>query len=330
MNDRAERRAAPKPAHVPSGDRPTYPVGEGHHLLGVDLGGTKIEVAALARDDGRFLLRERIATPRTGYDAVVGAIVALVRAAEAKLGVSGLPLGVGIPGCISPVTGLVKGANSTFLNDRALDRDLQALLQRPVRAQNDANCLAVSEAVDGAAAGERVVFAVILGTGVGAGIAIDGRAWAGHQGVAGEWGHNPAPQIDGDERVLRMACWCGRGDCNETLLSGPGLAADHARQGGAAIDAPAIVRAAAVGDAAAQASMRRYTERLARALAQIVNVLDPSAIVLGGGMSNIDALYADVPQRWAPHVFSDSVATPLLRAKHGDSSGVRGAAWLWR
>ena len=193
---------------------------------------------------------------------------------------------------MSPATGLVKGANSTALNGRTLDRDLQQLLQRPVRVDNDANCLAVSEAVDGAAAGERVVFAVILGTGVGAGVAIDGRAWVGHQGIAGEWGHNPAPLVEGDESVLRLRCWCGRGECNETLLSGPGLAADHARHGGAALDAPAIVAAAAAGDATAQASVERYRERLARALAQVINVLDPSAIVLGGGISNIDALYA--------------------------------------
>jgi fructokinase len=299
-------------------------------LLGVDLGGTKIEIAALSRDDGRFLLRERVATPREGYDAVLKTIEALVQRAESQLGVESLPLGIGIPGCISPATGLVKGANSTALNGRALDRDLQQLLQRPVRVDNDANCLAASEAVDGAAAGLRVVFAVILGTGVGAGIAIDCRAWPGHQGIAGEWGHNPAPIIEGDEAVARMRCWCGRGECNETLLSGPGLAADHARVGGNAIDAPALVSRAATGDAAAQASFGRYRERLARALAQVINVLDPSAIVLGGGMSNIDALYADVPRRWAPHVFSDTVTTPLLRAKHGDSSGVRGAAWLWR
>jgi fructokinase len=298
-------------------------------LLGVDLGGTKIEIAALARDDGRVLLRERVATPRGGYGAVLQAIAALVRSAEAKLGFSALPLGIGIPGCISPSTGLVKGANSTSLNGQALDRDLAALLQRPVRVDNDANCLAASEAVDGAAAGERVVFAVILGTGVGAGIAIDGRAWAGRNGVAGEWGHNPAPLVAGDERVPRLQCWCGRGECNETLLSGPGFAADHVRHGGAAQAAPAIV-AAAGDDPLARASLDRYRERLAHALAQIINVLDPSAIVLGGGMSNVDALYGDVPRRWAPHVFSDSVGTPLLRAKHGDSSGVRGAAWLWR
>jgi fructokinase len=299
-------------------------------LLGVDLGGTKIEIAALSRSDGRFVLRERVATPRGGYAAVLQAIAALVHGAEAQLGVKGLPLGIGIPGCISPATGLVKGANSTALIGHALDKDLEHALQRPVRAENDANCLAVSEAVDGAAAGERVVFAVILGTGVGAGIAIDGRAWTGRQGVAGEWGHNPAPRVDGDERVARLQCWCGRGECNETLLSGPGLAADHARHGGAALDAPAIVAAVSTGDAAARASIDRYRERLARALAQIINVLDPSAIVLGGGMSNIDALYEDVPRRWLPHVFSDAVTTPLLRAKHGDSSGVRGAAWLWR
>lgn len=299
-------------------------------LLGVDLGGTKIEVVALSRDDGHVLLRERVATPRGGYAAVLRAIEGLVLGAESQLGVEGLPLGIGIPGCISPATGLVKGANSTGLNGHALDKDLERALQRPVRAENDANCLAVSEAVDGAAAGEHVTFAVILGTGVGAGIAIDGRVWAGRQGVAGEWGHNPAPHVDGDERVARLQCWCGRGECNETLLSGPGMAADHARRGNARLDAPAIVAAALAGDEAARASFDRYRERLARALAQIINVLDPSAIVLGGGMSNLDALYDDVPRRWLPHVFSDTVSTPLLRARHGDSSGVRGAAWLWR
>jgi fructokinase len=302
-------------------------------LLGVDLGGTKIEIAALVRDDGRFLLRERVATPREGHATVLQAIAALVSKAESVLGVSGLPLGVGIPGCISPATGLVKGANSTGLNGHALDRELQQLLQRPVRCENDANCLAVSEAVDGAAAGEPVVFAVILGTGVGAGVAIDGRAWPGRQGVAGEWGHNPAPFVEGDEHLARMQCWCGRGECNETLLSGPGFVADHARQGGAAKDAQQIVAAASdalAHDVLARASLARYGERLARALAQIINLLDPSAIVLGGGMSNIEALYSEVPRRWARHVFSDTVTTPLLRAKHGDSSGVRGAAWLWR
>jgi fructokinase len=299
-------------------------------LLGLDLGGTKIEIAALARTDGRMLLRERMATPRGGYDAVLLAIAALVRSAEAQLGVSGVPLGVGIPGCISPASGRVKGANSTALNGHTLHQDMEQSLQRPVRIANDANCLAVSEAVDGAGAGERMVFAAILGTGVGAGVAIDGLAWTGRHGVAGEWGHNPAPRVDGDETVQRLQCWCGRGECNETLLSGPGLAADHARHGHAAIDAPAIVSAAAAGEAAARATLDRYADRLARALAQIINVLDPSAIVLGGGMSNVESLYREVPQRWSRHVFSDTVSTPLLRAMHGDSSGVRGAAWLWR
>jgi fructokinase len=299
-------------------------------LLGIDLGGTKTEVAVLARDDGRFLLRERIATPRDGYRAILEAIAALVRSAEATLAVDGLPLGIGIPGCLSPVRGRVKGANSTALNGHPLNHDLQQLLQRPVRVDNDANCLAASEAVDGAGAGERVIFAAILGTGTGAGIAIDGRVWPGRQGVAGEWGHNPAPRVTGDEQVPRLACWCGRGECHETLLSGPGLAADHARHGGAPLDAPAIVAAAGAGDAAAAATLARYHERLARALAQVINILDPSVIVLGGGMSNVDAIYDEVPRRWVPHVFSDSVTTPLRRAVHGDSSGVRGAAWLWR
>jgi fructokinase len=299
-------------------------------LIGIDLGGTKIEVAALARDDGRILLRERVDTPREGYDAVLRAIAGLVQLAECQLGTQGLPLGLGIPGCLSPATGLVKGANSTALNGHALDRDLQALLVRPVRVENDANCLAVSEAVDGAAAGAPVVFAAILGTGVGAGIAIDGRAWTGANGIAGEWGHNPAPRLPDDERVEAPRCWCGRGACNETLLSGPGWAAEHARHAGGALDARAIAALAAAGDAATAASLERYVDRLARALAQVVNLLDPSVIVLGGGLSNIEMLFDAVPRRWGPYVFSDRVDTPLRRARHGDSSGVRGAAWLWR
>ena len=299
-------------------------------LLGIDLGGTKIEIAALDRDAGHFLLRERIDTPRGGYDAVLRALAGLVDAAEAKLGVRGLPLGVGMPGSLSPASGLVQGANSTALNGQPFDRDLARLLGRPVRLQNDANCLAVSEAVDGAAAGARMVFAAILGTGVGAGLAIDGRAWTGRHAIAGEWGHNPAPRLAADADMPPPACWCGRGACNETLLSGPGLAADHQRHGGAALTAPALVEAALAGDARAGASLERYTERLARALAQVINLLDPDVIVLGGGLSNIDALYAELPRRWAAPVFCDAVTTPLRRAAHGDSSGVRGAAWLWR
>jgi predicted NBD/HSP70 family sugar kinase len=299
-------------------------------LLGVDLGGSKIEVAALARADGRVLLRERVDTPRGDYRAVIEALAGLVAAAEARLGVQGLPLGVGIPGCLSPATGLVKGANSTVLNGHPLDRDLAARLGRPVRVENDANCLAVSEAVDGAGAGARVVFAAILGTGVGAGIAIDGRAWPGAHGIAGEWGHNPAPGVPGDENVAAPACWCGRGVCNETLLSGPGWAAEHVRHGGALTDARSLAAAATAGEPVARASLARYAERLARALAQVINLLDPDVIVLGGGVSNVEALVDEVPQRWAAHVFSDVVTTPLRRARHGDSSGVRGAAWLWR
>lgn len=298
-------------------------------LIGVDLGGTKIEVAALARAGGRMLWREREPTPSGAYEGTLATIAALVRRAEAALGIAApQPVGVGIPGCVSPATGLVKGANSTVLIGRPLQRDLERVLGGPVRLENDANCLAVSEAVDGAAAGERVVFAAILGTGVGAGIAIDGRAWTGANAIAGEWGHNPAPRLDGD--LEPAACWCGRGRCVETLLSGPGFAADHARRGGTPMASPAIVAAAQAGDPHAGACLDRYLERLARALAQVINVLDPSVIVLGGGMSNIDALYDDVPRRWAPHVFTDSVSTPLRRARHGDSSGVRGAAWLWR
>jgi len=299
-------------------------------LLGIDLGGTKIEVALLAPDDGRFLLRERVATPAGGYDALLSTIGELVHRAETRLGVQGLPLGVGIPGCVSPATGLVKGANTIALNGRALDRDLARLLARPVRLENDANCLAVSEAVDGAGAGARLVFAAILGTGVGAGIVFKGQVWAGAHGIAGEWGHNPAPRLADDRGVPAPHCWCGRGACVETVLSGPGLAADHLRHGGAMLDARAVADAARSGDEAAQATLGRYAERLARTLAQVINLLDPDVIVLGGGLSNISSLYDAVPLRWGAHVFSDVVSTPLRAAKHGDSSGVRGAAWLWR
>jgi fructokinase len=299
-------------------------------LLGVDLGGTKIEVAALSPDDGRFLLRERVATPTGGYDELLWTVGDLVHRAEAGLGVQGLPLGVGIPGCVSPATGLVKGANTIALNGRPLDRDLARLLVRPVRIDNDANCLAVSEAVDGAGAGARLVLAVILGTGVGAGIAIDGQSWTGAHGIAGEWGHNPAPRLAEDRGVPGPHCWCGRGPCVETLLSGPGIGADHLRHGGAQLNPPEIVAAARGGDRVAQATLWRHAERLARALAQMINIIDPDVIVLGGGLSNIDSLYDEVPRRWASHVFSDVVTTPLRAATHGDSSGVRGAAWLWR
>ncbi|QTD47023.1 ROK family protein [Ottowia testudinis] len=293
--------------------------------LGIDLGGTKIEIAALDAQ-GAFVLRERVPTPRGDYPATLRAIAALVEQAEQRLGVAGLPLGMGIPGSLSPRTGRVRNANSTALNGQPLGDDLQALLQRPVRLENDANCLALSEATDGAGAGAGVVFAAILGTGVGAGVAVHGRVLRGCNGVAGEWGHNPLPRADAHE--LAPVCWCGRAGCQELFLSGPGLAADHARCGAAALSTADIVAAARAGDGAAAASLTRYAERLARALAQVINVLDPDVIVLGGGMSNVGALYEQVPRLWAPHVFSDVVRTALRPARHGDSSGVRGAAWL--
>ena len=293
--------------------------------LGIDLGGTKIEIAALD-GQGAFVLRERCATPQGDYAATLRAIAGLVAQAEQRLGVSGLPLGIGIPGSLSPLTGRVRNANSTVLNGQPLRQDLQALLQRSIRLENDANCLALSEATDGAGAGAGVVFAVILGTGVGAGIAVRGQVLQGRNGVAGEWGHNALPRADVDELARR--CWCGRAGCQEMFLSGSGLAADHARATGQALDAAAVVAAARIGDADAVASLARYLERLARALAQVVNLLDPDVIVLGGGMSNVAELYEQVPRLWAPHVFSDVVRTALVPAMHGDSSGVRGAAWL--
>ena len=294
--------------------------------LGIDLGGTKIEVAALGTD-GRFLLRERCATPQGDYRATLQAIRALVRQAEASLGATGLSVGMGIPGSLSPVTGRVRNANSTALNGQPLLQDLQALLGRPLRLENDANCLALSEATDGAGAGAEVVFAAILGTGVGAGVAVRGQVLHGRNGVAGEWGHNPLPMATAQE-LARPACWCGRAGCIETWLSGPGLARDHAHASGQQLEAASVVAAARAGDAAAQASLARYAERLARALAGVINLLDPDVIVLGGGMSNVQELYEQVPRLWAPHVFSDSVRTLLRPALHGDSSGVRGAAWL--
>ena len=294
--------------------------------LGIDLGGTKIEIAALGTD-GRFLLRERCATPQGDYRATLRAIRALVRQAEASLGAAGLSVGMGIPGSLSPVTGRVRNANSTVLNGQPLLQDLQALLGRPLRLENDANCLALSEATDGAGAGAEVVFAAILGTGVGAGVAVRGQVLHGRNGVAGEWGHNPLPMATAQE-LARPACWCGRAGCIETWLSGPGLARDHAHASGQQLEAASVVAAARAGDAAAQASLARYAERLARALAGVINLLDPDVIVLGGGMSNVKELYEQVPRLWAPHVFSDSVRTVLRPALHGDSSGVRGAAWL--
>ena len=296
--------------------------------IGIDLGGTKIEVIALG-DDGVELFRRRVDTPRGSYDGTIAAIVDLVHAAEGAVGGRG-SVGVGIPGTISPATGLVKNANSTWLNGRPFDRDLAAALERPVRLANDANCFALSEATDGAAAGASIVFGVILGTGTGGGVVVNRHVLVGRNAVAGEWGHNPLPWALPDERPGET-CYCGLSGCIETFLSGAGLQrADAAMRGTAAGRPPAeVARLAAIGDQAASAALDRYCDRLARALAAIINVLDPDAIVLGGGLSNIAGLYERVPRLWSRWVFSDTVSTPLVQARHGDSSGVRGAAWLW-
>ena len=271
-----------------------------------------------------MLLRRRVPTPAT-YDETVRAMADIVRAVEAELGRT-VSVGVGIPGVISPVTGLVKNANSVGLNGHPLDRDLEGLLDRPVRVENDANCFALSEASDGAAAGLRTVFGVIIGTGCGAGIVVDGRVIAGRNRITGEWGHNPLPWVTEADRPLPR-CWCGKEGCLETLVAGPGLARDC--DGPGARDASAIPARAAAGDSAAAAALVRHADRLARGLAQVVNLLDPDAVVLGGGLSKMDHLYQDLPALIGRHVFSDVSNTPILRPAHGDSSGVRGAAWLW-
>ncbi len=291
--------------------------------LGIDLGGTKIEIVALASDSGE-LLRRRAPTPRGDYPGTLATIAGLVEQAERDLGQRG-SLGVGIPGAESRVTGLIKNANSTWLIGQPLRRDLQTLLQREVRLANDANCFALSEATDGAAAGAEVVFGVILGTGVGGGIVVRGKVLAGANAIAGEWGHNRLP---GDEAEWPR-CYCGRRGCVETFLCGPGMQRDHAQSGGEIIDPAEIGARADSGDAACEATLRRYEARLARALAEVINILDPDAIVLGGGLSNLDRLYANVSKLWAAQVFSDHIATRFLKSRHGDAAGVRGAAWLW-
>lgn len=294
--------------------------------IGVDLGGTKIEVVVLD-DDGMEHVRRRVPTP-PDYEATIAAIVALVTDVEAEVGARGA-VGVGMPGTLSPQTGVVKNANSTWLIGRPFDRDLAAALGRDVRCANDANCLALSEARDGAGAGARTVFGVILGTGVGGGLVVNGRVLEGSSGLAGEWGHNPLPWPADEERPGR-ACYCGKRGCIETWLSGPSLRRDHRDGAGATVEASEIAAAASRGDPAASATLERYGDRLARALASVVNVLDPDLIVLGGGVSNIDALFADVPPRLPAWVFGGETIVSLRRATHGDSSGVRGAAWLCR
>lgn len=294
--------------------------------IGVDIGGTKIEAAALDHD-GTIRLRRRMATPGADYDAVIATVKMLVEGLEGALGARAL-VGVAIPGTLSAATGLVKNANSTCLIGRPFDRDLMVALDRQLRFANDANCFALSEASDGAAAGAASVFGVILGTGVGGGIAINGQVLNGANGIAGEWGHSPLPWPCDQERP-GPACYCGKRGCIETFLSGPGLALDYRVATGAALTAAQVAAAAEAGEPKARATLMRYADRLARGLATVINLLDPEIIVLGGGLSQITALYSDVPARWGDYVFSDTVVTRLVPPRWGDSSGVRGAAWLW-
>jgi fructokinase len=295
--------------------------------IGVDLGGTKIEAAALGAG-GEVIARRRVATPRGDYAGTVSAIAAAVHALESETGRRG-SVGVGIPGAESRATGLIKNANSVWLIGKPFADDLAAALGRPVRLANDADCFALSEAADGAGAGAGVVFGVILGTGVGGGIVVDGRLLAGINAIAGEWGHNPLPWPADDERP-GPACYCGLDGCIETFLSGPGLARDYRAHGGEeGVDAAAIAGRSAEGDTLADAALGRWENRLARALASVINLIDPEVIVLGGGLSHIERALRNVPELWARFVFSDRVDTRLERARHGAAGGVRGAAWLW-
>ena len=298
--------------------------------IGIDLGGTKIEAIALddsATAAAATFLRHRVPTPAGDYAGILQAVAGLVAFVEKETGRAG-SVGIATPGAISPATGLLKNSNSTVLNGKPLDRDLEHCLQRPIRMDNDANCLALSEAVDGAAANARVVFGVILGTGVGGGTVIDRRVHVGRNRIAGEWGHNQLPWARADE-LPGPECYCGKRGCIETFLSGAGLARDYRARSGEQRTAIAIAEAAAAGDRLANECLDLYQDRLARSLAAIVNVLDPDAIVLGGGLSNLTRLYSALPALVKPYTFSADAGTPIVRAMHGDSSGVRGAAWLW-
>jgi fructokinase len=294
--------------------------------IGIDLGGTKIEGIVLA-PDGFELARERVPTPQGDYRGTLVAVTALVNSLEDSCGRQ-CPVGIGMPGSWSRATGLVKNANSVCLNGQPLQRDLEAMLGRTLRFANDADCLALSEATDGAAAGAAVVFGVIIGTGTGGGIVVRGELLSGPNGIAGEWGHNPLPWPRPDE-LPGFACYCGLQGCIETWLSGPGLARAYLQRQGEALEASEIARRAGAGDVPALEMLERYIDRMARALASVINILDPDVIVLGGGVSNVQQLYSAVPARWGRYVFSDQVDTRLVPAHYGDSSGVRGAAWLW-
>jgi len=325
--------------------------------IGIDLGGTKTEIICLDRSSGKEIYRHRVPTPKGDYAATIQCLNELVTTAEATLGMTG-SVGLGIPGTISAVTGLVKNANSTWLNGQDLDKDLSAVLGRPVKIENDANCFAVSEATDGAAAGDPVVFGVIIGTGCGGGLVVNGKPISGANGIGGEWGHNPlpyarsfhpqtdiemfetAPNVTDTLTTYNAAtpetaeypgplCYCGRRGCLETWISGTGFKNDYKRVAGDNLSTHDIIKAANAADPKASAALERYADRLARALATIINTIDPTTIVLGGGMSNISSLYDTIPQIWKKYVFSDTVATKLAPPRHGDSSGVRGAAWLW-
>ncbi len=304
--------------------------------IGIDLGGTKIEGVVIDAD-GHVLLRERVPTPRGSYQGTLDQIAELVKRLEANVSTC-CRVGIGMPGAVSPATGLIKNANSTWLNGRAFVRDIERGLNRPVRVANDADCFTLSEATDGAAANAgtpggpigSTVFGVIIGTGVGGGIVVNRRLCSGPNAIAGEWGHNMLPWPQNTDEWPGPACYCGRTGCIETFLSGPGLERDYATASGEPLKTPDIVTKAEAGDPTAEGALARYEHRLARGLASIINVLDPAVIVLGGGMSNLTRLYDRVPKLWGAFVFSDRVDTRLARAAHGDSSGVRGAAWLWQ
>lgn len=294
--------------------------------IGVDLGGTKIEAVAIDAA-GVELARRRVSTPHNDYQGTLEAVAALVSGMEAELNITA-SVGIGTPGAVSPATGLIKNANSVWLNGKPLDQDLAAVLARPVRLANDANCFALSEARDGAAAGAAVVFGVIIGTGTGGGVVVNGQVLAGVNAIAGEWGHNPLPWPRGDE-LPGPPCYCGKHGCIETFLSGPGLERDYHAMTGRSCTAQDINARAGQGEPEAGAVLAAYVDRMARALATVINVLDPDVIVLGGGLSNLSCVYSEVPQRWTRYVFSEHVATALVPPGYGDASGVRGAAWLW-
>ena len=296
-------------------------------LIGIDLGGTKIEIAVVDPIEG-VTHKDRVPTPQNSYTAILDAICSLVdKTLEQQNLERPHAIGIGIPGCLDPATKLVRGSNTVVTNGKPLQQDLQQRLGCPVHLQNDANCLAVSEAVDGAAKGFSVVFAVIIGTGCGGGIAINGNAWTGKNGIAGEWGHNPLPWPSAEEMQV-APCWCGQVGCQETWISGTAFALDHARHTGEQLKAEQIIDCMRAGDIEAKRSFDRYVNRLARALANVMNVLDPDCIVLGGGMSNVDEIYQALPIEIIRYTFTKPITTPVLKAMHGDSSGVRGAAWL--